>query len=362
MIKKLKIENFKSVQELELELGDFNLFCGTNSSGKSTILHALLILTQNSEIKKDSKAILNGTLVQLGDFTDIKNFDKSSSENIIISGTFNKDDSFIFKLENKLGTIPYSNVVAANNIDRFRFENSVFYLSSNRIGDVELHESANNNQLGSRGQFAIDYFNNNSMKIINARMVHENHQDSNFVTEVNYWLKRIVGAELEVSKVDHTSKLVTTYRNLGSRDFVRSINIGTGISYLISIIIVCFAVVSNREDNTNPIIIIENPEIHLHPKAQSNVTEFLLFISKFAQVIVETQSDHVFNRFRIFAKESRESSSIIDKKSPVGKVFFSKYEKNRSIFDEIIINNKGTITNDKKDLFDQFDIDLMKLL
>ena len=52
---------------------------------------------------------------------------------------------------------------------------------------------------------------------------------------------------------------------------IRPQNVGSGISYLISIIITCFAAPEES------IIVIENPEIHLHPAAQSRVCDFLYF-------------------------------------------------------------------------------------
>ncbi|MBO0565475.1 hypothetical protein EXQ38_04210 [Clostridium botulinum] len=69
---------------------------------------------------------------------------------------------------------------------------------------------------------------------------------------------------------------------------------GSGLSYLISIIIICLSLEENEA------LIIENPEIHLHPKAQSRLTEFFIFISKAnRQLVIETHSDHFFNGVRV---------------------------------------------------------------
>lgn len=47
------------------------------------------------------------------------------------------------------------------------------------------------------------------------------------------------------------------------------------------------------------IVVIENPEIHLHPKAQSDLTQFLCFAANAGlQIILKTPSDHVFNGVR----------------------------------------------------------------
>ena len=46
-------------------------------------------------------------------------------------------------------------------------------------------------------------------------------------------------------------------------------------------------------------LIVENPEIHLHPSGQSELVEFLAFLAQSGvQVIVETHSDHIYNGIR----------------------------------------------------------------
>ena len=68
---------------------------------------------------------------------------------------------------------------------------------------------------------------------------------------------------------------------------------------------------SNKED----IIIIENPEIHLHPLSQSRLCEFLYFVSHGdRQVIIETHSDHFFNAIRagIATNEMKKEDILIE--------------------------------------------------
>ena len=62
MISKIHIEALKSIQEMTLDCAGLNLIVGTNSSGKSTLLQAILLNAQNRE----EKIGLNGKLVSLG--------------------------------------------------------------------------------------------------------------------------------------------------------------------------------------------------------------------------------------------------------------------------------------------------------
>ncbi len=55
MIRKVKIENFKSVQSLELELGRLNVFIGENGCGKTNILEAIAIGSAAVENKVDNE-------------------------------------------------------------------------------------------------------------------------------------------------------------------------------------------------------------------------------------------------------------------------------------------------------------------
>ncbi|AEF86889.1 conserved hypothetical protein [Treponema primitia ZAS-2] len=76
MIKKWTVSNFKSIQEkTTLDIGPLTIFAGTNSSGKSTLLQSILLIAQTLSNRFPLRpVILNGPLVSLGQFNDIKSF------------------------------------------------------------------------------------------------------------------------------------------------------------------------------------------------------------------------------------------------------------------------------------------------
>ena len=55
MIRQMKISNFKSINNQEIELKPLTIFTGTNSSGKTTLMQSILLLSyysnQNSELE-----------------------------------------------------------------------------------------------------------------------------------------------------------------------------------------------------------------------------------------------------------------------------------------------------------------------
>jgi len=77
MITKWAVSNFKSiVKETSLDLAPLTLFAGPNSSGKSTVLQSLLLVSQTLSHKVSSRSVvLNGALTRLGQFDDLRSHD-----------------------------------------------------------------------------------------------------------------------------------------------------------------------------------------------------------------------------------------------------------------------------------------------
>lgn len=77
MITRWTVANFKSiVKETSLDLAPLTLFAGPNSSGKSTVLQSLLLVSQTLSHKVGSRSVvLNGALTRLGQFDDLRSYD-----------------------------------------------------------------------------------------------------------------------------------------------------------------------------------------------------------------------------------------------------------------------------------------------
>jgi AAA ATPase domain/Protein of unknown function (DUF3696) len=82
-ISKLRIENFKSIESADLDLGPLTVLVGANSAGKSSVLQTLVLLSQIVRGRSQGSFVnLNGAELQLGTFADIKH---STSRNRSIS-------------------------------------------------------------------------------------------------------------------------------------------------------------------------------------------------------------------------------------------------------------------------------------
>lgn len=95
MITKWKAFNFKSIRkETELEFAPLTIFAGANSSGKSTFLQPILLVSQTLAHRVTSRpVVLNGAFARLGQFDDLRSVD-SDSDQIVIGWTLEPPRDF----------------------------------------------------------------------------------------------------------------------------------------------------------------------------------------------------------------------------------------------------------------------------
>lgn len=343
MIDKFSITNLKSINEMVIFPSRFNIFTGTNSSGKSTTIQALLLASQNLE----NQYGLNGPLVAVGDFRDAKNYNIIADK---ISVSLEGEDGEIKFLFSENGVPEISSSGNLNELINYK-NNKFHYLSCNRIGTRDIYSKNRSvyRGVGTTGEYAIDYLSENKDEPL-EELLRKDDTNYTLIGQVNYWLKYIVNANVRVEAITGTDSVKAEYGMVEGR-FSRPQNVGSGISYLISILVMCLA------SKENDIIIVENPEIHLHPLSQSRLCEFMYFISKAnRQVFIETHSDHFFNAVRAgIATKTMEKADILIE-------FFRLGSDNCTRNIDVEIGKYGAINNPIPDLFDQFQIDLDKMI
>ena len=66
--------------------------------------------------------------------------------------------------------------------------------------------------------------------------------------------------------------------------------------------------------SANSLIIIENPEIHLHPHGQSELAKLIARTAQMgAQIIIETHSDHIINGILVATKQFENGEKGVDR-------------------------------------------------
>lgn len=341
MLKTINIQDFKCFKIVSIELGRITLLSGPNSSGKSTAIQALLLVDNAS---KNPNSQLNSEWLNLGTFEESRNFiTRAEKFSIEIISHSNDISTFSICESSDSGSLESRLIPLANKI---------FYLSAHRVGPKNAYSKNFNsvNIIGEKGEFLVDLLNKNKTFNVSKDRIKDN---SSYTLEfqVNYWLQRITQVKLEVEDLGISNLVSANYIYNDSVRKVRPYHIGAGISYLIGLIILGLYL------EKDSVLIIENPEIHLHPKAQSDLADFLCFIASAGiQVIIESHSDHIFNGIRksVFRKTISPNDVKIQ--------FFKTNENNLSENHLIRISDEGKILDYQSGLFDQFDNDLDELL
>jgi predicted ATPase len=154
------------------------------------------------------------------------------------------------------------------------------------------------------------------------------------------------GFALTVEQIPQANAVTLGLRTSDDTDFHRPVHVGFGLTQVFPIVV---AALSAPEGG---ILLIENPEVHLHPVGQGLVGQFLSDVARAGvQVIIETHSDHILNGIRRSVKANRLTPE------QVAIHFF----KPRSIEEAQVLSpqldSSGNIDTWPEGFFDQFDKD-----
>lgn len=315
MITSIQIENFKSLKDIFIVPRNLNIFMGLNGMGKSSVIQALLLMRQSRE-NNLREFSLNGNLVEIGRGQDAL-YQGAEEEIITINVGFkNNGDCENHLIECSLDYQAENNVLTNSNnaigIDLSQvslFNNNFAYLEAERTGpqtdySMSYKDVVENHQIGKRGQYAIHYLNHFGLNVIVPDdLCHPEAKSKTLLHQVIAWMGEVSpDIALETQEISGTDKIILKYRfsanDFTTRDF-RPKNVGFGISYVLPIIV---SLLSHEESK---LIIIENPEAHIHPRGQARLGRLLaLAAASGMQIIVETHSDHILNGVRVAVKQS----------------------------------------------------------
>ncbi|MDM8528047.1 DUF3696 domain-containing protein [Anaerolineales bacterium HSG24] len=371
MLDSLQLLNFKGFKEKTIPLRHLTMLSGINSMGKSTVLQALALLRQSYQqgmLVDDKQApqslVLNGELVTLGTGKDI--FCEFALEDKIGIGLTTKHSqaNWMFGYDssgNVLQDGVYEVTGSANIFETGLFTSHCHYIQADRIGprtsfDMDNHLVRVRNEMGSRGEFAAHYLELHRRQSVDIAMHHpfDEIANSSLFDQVQAWMDEISpGTQIRLLPLGDIDRMQVSIGNRGT-EFRRPTNVGFGILYTLPILV---AILSSQP---NAIVLLENPEAHLHPKGQAQMGHLIArAVSAGVQIILETHSDHILNGIRIATRE------YILKPEQVALHFFTQpddFLQNGISFSSPQMDAFGRLDHWPENFFDEWDRSLDKLL
>lgn len=375
MLTNITIENFKCHQHTDLELKPLTILTGINGFGKSSVIQSLLLLRQSYTKGLLSKGVdLNMPLVNIGIVDDA--LYKLTSEPIIkfsICYCDNKRDQFVFSSDEKVMTdsfIPLKEHIGDGQYtSESLFNNNFQYISALRLGGQSVFGKntvavTNEHQISSEmgkgelvGHFLYEYQNMLTHNFIGGT------EDIPLIEQVKYWEQKIskgITFNVEQSS-DYTSYVIKYgYEREGGKPIqnLRAENIGFGVSYTLPVIV---AILSAKKGD---LIIIENPEAHLHPDAQLELGNLICMAAQYGvQIIIETHSDHIVNAAQIACKQFHDTDGKngISKNNVAIHYFGSRNEGLAAKSEQVKIQDDGSVEYQPKGFFDTIEYSLNQL-
>lgn len=237
------------------------------------------------------------------------------------------------------------------------FSEHIKYLGPLREEPKSLYPLETNGSsfdLGLKGENTAAVFENNKSKIISyiEPSFYDNGAEGTPVPvkgtlaeAINKWLVYLgVAKDMSTNdrgKFGHELKIVTEIADL-KQDLT---HVGVGVSQILPILVLCF--LSGNGDS----IILEQPELHLHPKVQTRLADFFVSMNALGkQCILETHSEYLINRLRLLVAKATDTKIadetmiyFVEKDKEIG---YSKYR-------EITINPYGVIAEWPDGFFDE---------
>jgi predicted ATPase len=363
MITEIELKNFKCYKKRAFKLGDLSVFCGNNSVGKSTAIQALAIPFQSNF---NSKSMLNGCLVELGSLSDVFST-HAEDEEINISLSFN-DKKCSWGIENPLGPTALKNHLlqkkvckSEKDIESHYFTDKGFqFLQAERFGPRPYLKNSNDESirywLGAKGEYIYEVLTALDLDSVrlptgDKRQLKSDEGSSIRRSIVNWMAEISPGFNFESDTVKNAGVSHAQFRAYGSKN-TSPVNMGFGLSY--SLGIVCALLITKP----GGLVIVENPEAHLHPRGQSYIGRLIARAALAGvQIVIETHSDHLLNGIRVGARldESYEEGQF--------KVFYVTGKDNsESQVDDITIGPNGELSSWPDGFFDQQAFDIKTLM
>lgn len=362
------LRNFKCFRAADVELAPLTVLAGLNSSGKSSLIQPLLLLrqSQTGTIPPASLRLTDG-LTALGEARDVLHH--GADEDVIgFALEWSDGRSATWRFAAPAGA-NVLRALSAPDLDitgRAPFSDHFAYLSADRVGPrtsypADYDRVVERRDLGRDGAFTAHFLERqvDHPDQVDVRLLGPGSRDRSLRGTVEAWLGHVSrGVRVNTEWLRGTDLVQLSYEfadpQTGVTRPVRPPNVGYGVSSTLSVIVAVLAA------KPGGLVIIENPEAHLHPRGQYELTDLLVKAAAAGiQIIVETHSDHVLNAIRVAARRGEIPAD------DVRLHFLERNTDGRGTHHEIIsplLRPDGRLSEWPEGFFDQWDIALGELL
>lgn len=375
MISELYIDNFKLYNDQTISLSPLTILTGMNGMGKSSLIQSLLLLRQSQSSNSNLKKGLNlvGDLYRPGQSIDVKS-QSNPNASMQIKLTFDHNQApldFRFTYTGNEDSIilgDENNVSDDDILKQYSLFNKSFqYISAFRLGpqindydkdDSIVKELGQISKMYGMCEYAMHFLLHNGTKQIGVSnlAIKSEGEDENLKLneQVDRWMHRITrNVFVDVNSPNEKVRLRYKFMGEGAQTLkdIRPINTGYGVSYVLPIVIAILAAPKGA------LILIENPEAHIHPRGQAELMNLITLAAENGiQVIIETHSDHIINH---------SLARIAQKEFSLNNLCIYYFERNDADHSAAVIplqiDEDGLIEDAPEGFFDQIDIDMKHL-
>ena len=317
MLTRLDLRFFKCFERLQLPLAPLTLLTGLNASGKSSVLQALVLLHQTMrEHEWTTRLALNGSAIRLGAMPDVVDevFGRRSFEIALVE----EDDTLAWRFEGDRREMsmavqsvsinersidapqnlryllpPDVNPAADSLADRLR---KLTYITAERVGPQDVYALEDPHVVdvvGPRGEHAVSVLHWGRDEPVVADLVLPGAPASRLRQVEQHMREFFPGFTIELQRAPRANAVTLGLRTSDDTGFHLPAHTGFGLTQCLPIVIAALSA------SKQGILLVENPEIHLHPAGQAQMGLFMSAVARAGmQVFVETHSDHVLNGVR----------------------------------------------------------------
>ena len=367
MIAEIRLENFKRFRDLTLNTANLTVLTGANGAGKTSVLHSLLLARQMARQPGRSHVELNGVdTLELGGPEDVIHREASDDLAAVeVLDTEGTRQRWSFRATSTTDTRTL-NATVVDRPDDYRgalagTAPQFSYLCAERLGPRDVLSASADDvaelDVGSRGEYVAQVLASFDRSRISTGRLESSTtetQISSLLHQTESWMGKIVHpTQIDADWFPNTSVTRLRFKTPGIRtEWTRAPNAGFGISYVLPI------VVAALRAEVGGLLLVENPEAHLHPAGQSRIGSFLARVAADGvQIFLETHSDHVLNGIRVAVADG--SAALLPEEVVVH--FFRAEDDGGPALQSMELQRTGQLTAWPAGFFDQAQVDLAAL-